>query len=286
MKISINAVIFNTFASRLVGTSALYNSLAVQKGLASAESMAGSAERALSKVPFFTNVKEATTKIMNISKTEDEVVVEINDQYIIGSINLAFNMYDRIADSSTTMIKEMGEWDKEAKQFESKWNEDVPTDNKVDNETSTFDTSEAWSKVCEEVNADKSKSTPTVHSVTYGDVTVEVSEPDVVRNIYAKDVDKQVQITALVCIREGEEIPYTLSRSMVKCICQSEFDPNYFVGGSFDLPLDIINAVRSYYGLPLFWDEKQIKEYQAEEEQKRKAAFQAKQSRSQNQQPE
>lgn len=276
MKISINAVIFNTFASRLVGTSALYNSLAVQKGLASAESMAGSAERALSKVPFFTNVKEATTKIMNISKTEDEVVVEINDQYIIGSINLAFNMYDRIADSATTMIKEMGEWDKEAKQFESKWNEDVPTDNKVDNETSTFDTSEAWSKTCEEVNADKSKSTSTVHSVTYGDVTVEVSEPDVVHTIYAKDVDKQVQVTALVCIREGEEIPYTLSRPVVNCICQSEFDPAYYVGGSFDLPLNVINAVRNYYGLPVFWNEEQVEEFKVEADKKRKADFEAK----------
>lgn len=265
MKISINAVIFNTFASRLVGTSSLYNSLAVQKGLASAESMAGSAERALSKVPFFINVKEATTKIMNISKTEDEVVVEINDQYIIGSINLAFNMYDRIADSATTMMKEIGEWDKETKAFEAEWSES-PKANESD----------AWSKVCEEVNADKSKPTPTVDSVTYGDVTVEVSEPDVVHTVYAKDVDKQVQITALVCIREGEEIPYTLSRPVVNCICQSEFDPAYYVGGSFDLPLDVINAVRNYYGLPVFWNEEQVEKFKEEADKKRRADFEAK----------
>ena len=128
MKIIVNASIFNAFAGRLVGTSATYNALAVQKGLATAESMAGSAERALSKVPFFNNVKETATKIMNISKTENEVVVEINDQYIIGSINLAFNLYDRIADSATTMFKEISEWDKETKAFESEWREDCKDD--------------------------------------------------------------------------------------------------------------------------------------------------------------
>lgn len=268
MKIIVNASIFNAFAGRLVGTSATYNALAVQKGLATAESIARSAERALSKVPFFNNVKETATKIMNISKTENEVVVEINDQYIIGSINLTFNMYDRIADSATTMIRELGEWDKEAKAFEAEWSESP--------ESPEFDTSSAWSKVCEEVNADKSKPTPTVHSVTYGNVTVEVSEPDVVHTIYAKDVDKQVQVTALVCIREGEEIPYTLSRPVVNCICQSEFDSAYYVGGSFDLPLDVVNAVRNYYDLPVFWNEEQVEKFKEESDKKRRADFEAK----------
>ena len=253
MKIIVNSSIFNAFASRLVSTSALYNSLAVQKSLAKESP---TTEDILHKIPFFHNIKEQVTKIATVTKTEDEVIVEVNDNYIIGSINLAFNLYDRVADTAVTMIKEISIWEKESKAFEAEWSE-----------SPKFDTSAAWSKVCEEVNSDKPNPIPTVHSVTYGDVTVEVSEPENVHNIYAKDVDKQVQVTSLVCIREGEEIPYILSRAMVKCICQSEFDPNYFVGGSFDLPLDVINAVRSYYGLPLFWDEKQIKEYQAKKAQ-------------------
>lgn len=248
MKISINASIFNTFASRLVGTSALYNSLAVQKGLASEESMAGSAERALSKVPFFTNVKEATTKIMNISKTEDEVVVEINDQYIIGSINLAFNMYDRIADSATTTIRELGEWDKEAKQFESKWNEDVPTDNKVDNETPTFDTSEAWSKVCEEVQTTSTKIEK-----------VEVkSSNDKTKTIYVHDLDSQVAISPLTITRDGEDTPYELSVHTVRSICQVSVDPLYYDADQFDYPLDVLNAVRTMYGIPPFFSKDQV----------------------------
>lgn len=253
MKISINASIFNTFASRLVGTSALYNSLAVQKGLASEESMAGSAERALSKVPFFTNVKEATTKIMNISKTEDEVVVEINDQYIIGSINLAFNMYDRIADSATTTIRELGEWDKEAKQFESKWNEDVPTDNKVDNETPTFDTSEAWSKVCEEVDREEVQTTSTKIE------KVEVkSSNDKTKTIYVHDLDSQVAISPLTITRDGEDTPYELSVHTVRSICQVSVDPLYYDADQFDYPLDVLNAVRTMYGIPPFFSKEQV----------------------------
>lgn len=278
MKISINAVIFNTFASRLVGTSALYNSLAVQKGLASAESMAGSAERALSKVPFFTNVKEATTKIMNISKTEDEVVVEINDQYIIGSINLAFNMYDRIADSATTMIKEMGEWDKEAKAFEAEWSE-----------SSEFDTSPAWSKVCEEVANSKvnGKVSDIIKQAGENDDhfgTTKVSSHGVklvagegqCKTVYAPDIDKQVVIKALKAYRDGESLPYELSTAIVTCICQSKSNMYFYVGGIFDLPMAVINAVRELYDLPLFPTKEEVEANEKERDERIKAEREAK----------
>ena len=254
MKISINAVIFNTFASRLVGTSALYNSLAVQKGLATAESMAGSAERALSKVPFFTNVKETATKIMTISKTESEVVVEVNDDYIIGSINLAFNMYDRIADSATTMIKEMGEWDKEAKQFESKWNEDVPTDNKVDNET-------------REVEREEVQTT----STKFEKVEVKSSN-DKTKTIYVQDLDRQVVISPLTITRDGEDTPYELSVHVVRSICQVAVDPLYYDANQFDYPLDVLNAVRTMYGIPPFFSKDQVAINVAEKEDADKLA--------------
>lgn len=274
MKISINAVIFNTFASRLVGTSALYNSLAVQKGLASAESMAGSAERALSKVPFFTNVKEQASKIATVTKTENEVIVEVNDNYIIGSINLAFNMYDRIADSATTMIKEMCEWDKEAKAFEAEWSE-----------SSEFDTSPAWSKVCEEVA--NSKVSDIIKQAGENDDhfgTTEVSSHGVklvagegkCKTVYAPDVDKQVVINALKAFRDGESIPYNISTATVACICQSESNMYFYVGGAFDLPISVINAVRELYDLPLFPTKEEVEANEKEREERNKAEREAK----------
>lgn len=291
MKIIVNASIFNAFAGRLVGTSATYNALAVQKGLATAESMAGSAERALSKVPFFNNVKETATKIMNISKTENEVVVEINDQYIIGSINLAFNLYDRIADSATTMLKEMGEWDKETKAFEAEWSE-----------SPKFDTSSAWSKVCEEVANSKvdGKGSDIIKQAGENDDhfgTTEVSSHGVklvagegkCKTVYAPDVDKQVVINALKAFRDGESLPYDISTAVVACICQSESNMYFYVGGVFDLPISVINAVRELYDLPLFPTKEEVESNEKDREVRRAAEFKAEQESKKaqdNQQPE
>ena len=236
MKIIVNASIFNTFAGRLVGTSATYNALVVQKGLATAESMAGSAERALSKVPFFNNVKETATKIFNISKTENEVVVEINDQYIIGSINLAFNLYDRIADSATTMFKEINEWDKETKAFEAEWREDCKDDGvKTD--------------IIKQAEKHDNHFVTTKQSANGIILVAGVGN---IKTVYVSDIDKQVTVNALNAYRDGEETPYRMSTATVACICQSSVDPHFFVGGTFDLPISVINAVRGLYDLPLF----------------------------------
>lgn len=273
MKIIVNASIFNAFAGRLVGTSATYNALAVQKGLATAESMAGSAERALSKVPFFNNVKETATKIFNISKTENEVVVEVNDQYIIGSINLAFNLYDRIADSATTMMKEIGEWDKETKAFEAEWSEDYTAD---------------------EVKTDIIKQAEK-HDNHFGVTKQSSNGVELVagsgkcKTVYAPDIDKQVVINALKAFRDGESIPYDLSTAIVACICQSESNMYFYVGGTFDLPISVINAVRELYDLPLFPTKEEVEANEKEREERRAAEFKAEQEAKKardNQQPE
>ena len=261
MKIIVNASIFNAFAGRLVGTSATYNALAVQKGLATAESMAGSAERALSKVPFFNNVKETATKIMNISKTENEVVVEINDQYIIGSINLAFNLYDRIADSATTMFKEISEWDKETKAFESEWREDCKAD-------------EVKTDIIKQAEKHDNHFGVTKQSANGIELVAGVGNT---KTVYVSDIDKQVTVNALNAYRDGEETPYRMSTATVACICQSSVDPHFFVGGTFDLPISVINAVRGLYNLPLFPTKEEVEANDKEREERRAAEFKAKQ---------
>ena len=261
MKIIVNASIFNAFAGRLVGTSATYNALAVQKGLATAESMAGSAERALSKVPFFNNVKETATKIMNISKTENEVVVEINDQYIIGSINLAFNLYDRIANSATTMMKEIGEWDKETKAFESEWREDCKDDG-------------VETDIIKQAEKHDNHFGVTKQSTNGIELVAGVGT---IKTVYAPDIDKQVTINALNVYRPGEEAPYRLSTATVACICQSESNLYFYVGGSFDLPICVINAVRGLYDLPLFPTKEEVKANEKDREARRAAEFKAEQ---------
>ena len=257
MKIIVNASIFNAFASRLVATSALYNSLAVQKGLAKE---VPASEDILHKIPFFHNIKEQASKIATVTKTEGEVIVEINDNYIIGSINLAFNLYDRVADAAVTMIKEIDIWEKESKIFEAEWSEnnsdEVVTDiiKQAEEGDNHFGTTKVSSKGIH-LTAGKGKC----------------------KTIYAPDIDKQIVINALTIKRDGESIPYELSAVMVSCICQSEADPCFFVGGTFDLPISVINAVRELYDLPLFPTKEEVEANEKEREERRAAEFKAEQ---------
>ena len=126
MKISINSAIFNAVAARMTSTAAKYTAIAVQKGVADSKELSGLTALA-SELPFFANLKEKATKIVTISKEAEQLNIEINDDYIIGSINLGFDLYDRVADSAVSMIKEIDIWNKESKQFEAKWAEE-PTD--------------------------------------------------------------------------------------------------------------------------------------------------------------
>ena len=247
----------------------MYNSLAVQKGLAEE---GPATEDILHKIPFFHNIKEQASKIATVTKTEDEVVVEVNDQYIIGSINLAFNLYDRVADTAVTLIKEVGIWSKESKAFDQEWstpNEEV----------------DAWSKVCEEVLKTDSS---IIKQASEGDdhfgITrvsskgIHLSAGDgKCKTIYASDIDKQIVINALVAKRDGESLPYQLSTSVVTCICQSEVDPHFYAGGTFELPLDVINAVRGLYELPLLPSKEEVEANDKARIEKREAEFKAQQ---------
>ena len=257
MKIIVNSSIFNAFASRLVSTSSLYNSLAVQKGLAKE---GPSVEDIANKIPFFHNIKEQVSKIATVTKTENEVIVEVNDNYIIGSINLAFNLYDRVADAAVTMIKEIDIWDKEAKAFEAEWSEnnsdEVVTDiiKQAEEGDNHFGTTKVSSKGVH-ITAGKGKC----------------------KTIYAPDIDKQIVINALTIKRDGETLPYELSTVIVSCICQTEVDPCFFVGGSFELPIEVINAVRELYNLPLLPSKQEAEDNYTARNEKRNAEFKAQQ---------
>lgn len=261
MKISINASILNAFASRALSTSALYNSLAVQKGLSKEQPKA---EDILHKIPFFHNIKEQASKIATISKTEDEVVVEVNDDYIIGSINLAFSLYDRVAYSAVSMLKEIDTWTKENKAFEQQWSED--------GSTKPFE--EVVSDVIKQAKASDDHFGVTKQKSNGIELVAGVGS---IKTVYASDIDKQVTINALNAYRTGEDVPYRMSTATVACICQSEANPHFFVGGTFDLPISVINAVRGLYDLPLFPTKEEVEVNDKAREERRKAEFKAEQ---------
>lgn len=250
MKISINSAIFNAVAARMTSTAAKYTAIAVQKGVADSKELSGLAALA-SELPFFANLKEKATKIVTVSKEAEQLNIEINDDYIIGSINLGFDLYDRVADSVVSMIKEIDIWNKESQQFEAKWSEEPTTADKV---------------IGIILEVERQKAThERVTGLKTDDFEVKASG-DKTDTVYVGDLDRQVIISPLVVTRAGESMPYELSIHNVRSICQVSVDPLYYDANQFDLPLDVLNAVRTTYSIPPFFTKEQVAINVAEKE--------------------
>lgn len=250
MKISINSAIFNAVAARMTSTAAKYTAIAVQKGVADSKELSGLTALA-SELPFFANLKEKATKVVTISKEAEQLNIEINDDYIIGSINLGFDLYDRVADSAVSMIKEIDIWNKESKQFEAKWAEEPTTADKVIG-------------IILEVQRAKAEH-ERVTGLKTDTLEVKASD-DKTDTVYVGDLDRQVIISPLVVTRTGESLPYELSIHNVRSICQVSVDPLYYDANQFDLPLDVLNAVRTTYSIPPFFTKEQVAINVAEKE--------------------
>lgn len=250
MKISINSAIFNAVAARMTSTAAKYTAIAVQKGVADSKELSGLAALA-SELPFFANLKEKATKIVTVSKEAEQLNIEINDDYIIGSINLGFDLYDRVADSVVSMIKEIDIWNKESQQFEAKWAEEPTTADKVIG-------------IILEVERQKATHERVTGLKTEGyEVKASGDKTD---TVYVGDLDRQVIISPLVVTRTGESLPYELSIHNVRSICQTTVDPLFYDAKQFDLPLEVLNAVRATYGIPPFFTKEQVEHNVAEKE--------------------
>ena len=260
MKITISANVFNAVAARMTSTAAKYTAIAVQKGVADSKELAGLANLA-SELPFFANIKDKVTKIVTVSKEAEALNIEINDEYIIGSINLAFNLYDRVADSAVSMIKEIDLWNKESKEFEASWREDGVADGIV-------------SDIIKQ--AEKHDNHFGVTAQTAKGIKLVAGEGNC-KTVYAPDVDKQVVINALEAHRDGEALPYKISTAIVSCICQTESNLYFYVGGTFDLPISVINAVRGLYDLPLFPTKEEVKANEEDRELRRAEKFKSEQ---------
>ena len=250
MKISINSAIFNAVAARMTSTAAKYTAIAVQKGVADSKELSGLAALA-SELPFFANLKEKATKIVTVSKEAEQLNIEINDDYIIGSINLVFDLYDRVADSVVSMVKEIDIWNKESQQFEAKWAEEPTTADKVIG-------------IILEVERAKAEH-ERVTGLKTEDYEVKASG-DKTDTVYVGDLDRQVIISPLVVTRTGESLPYELSIHNVRSICQTTVDPLFYDAKQFDLPLEVLNAVRATYGIPPFFTKEQVEHNVAEKE--------------------
>ena len=254
MKISISATVLNHFSSKFAATALILATTAEQKGLKGSH---GPIEGLMDGLPFFKNIKAEASKICNITKTDEEVIFEINDEYIKGSIDLSCNLYERLAAPVCEAIHQVKNWSAHVDSFNSEWEEQP--------ETKEEPTTDKVIGIIPEVQRAKAEH-ERVTGLKTDTLEVKAADDKPSAPIYVGDLDRQVMISALVVTRAGEDIPYELSFLNVRSICQTTVDPLYYDAKQFDLPLEVLNAVRATYSIPPFFTKEQVAINVAEKE--------------------
>lgn len=148
MKISIAKTTVNHFATRMAKLGVvLHREVLEQDGIKLDD------KGLLNDLPFFGNIKDYMDKTVTISKTESTVDIVINEQFLQEYMDIAFNLYERVAKHAVGLAAESKRFMVEMTDFDSKWspvsspepegvsNEPVPTEPtiEVEFETSQFD---------------------------------------------------------------------------------------------------------------------------------------------------
>lgn len=254
MKISISAAVLNHAAAKFSATALLIAAVGKDKGVLE---NTGSSEELSGMLPFFHNFKSEVSKICKVTKGEEEVTFEINDEYIKGSIDLSCNLYERLASPVFEAARQLKNWSAHVDSFNSEWEEQP--------ETKEEPTTDKVIGIILEVQRAKAEH-ERVTGLKTDTLEVKAAEDKPSAPIYVGDLDRQVMISALVVTRAGEDIPYELSFLNVRSICQTTVDPLYYDAKQFDLPLDVLNAVRTTYSIPPFFTKEQVAINVAEKE--------------------
>ena len=241
MKISISAAVLNHMASKSSATALLIAAVGKDKGVLK---NTGSSEDLSSMLPFFHNFKNEVSKICKVTKGEEEVTFEINDEYVKGSIDLSCNLYERLAAPIFESIRQLKNWSTNMNKFNSEWEE-----------------------------KHEEKEEPTTSEKVMGIILEVKTSDNKTDTVYVGDLDRQVIISPLVVTRDGESLPYVLSIHKVRSICQVSVDPLYYDANQLDLPLDVLNTVRTTYGIPPFFTKEQVAINVAEKETTDKLAY-------------
>ena len=79
------------------------------------------AEKFVSNLPFFSNIKEKATKVATLTKTDDEVIISVNEEYLTECVQAAervtLKLLKPIADAACIF----GEEEENQEAFEAKW---------------------------------------------------------------------------------------------------------------------------------------------------------------------
>lgn len=119
MKISISRNVLAHLTSTVAATGAIYVTKLDEKGFLDGVKNTDF----LDNIMFFKNIKEVQKKVFTVTKTADEVTLQINEEFLKDAITLTGKYYNIISDGLIQLVDDLKGFDKEVKDFDSKWSE-------------------------------------------------------------------------------------------------------------------------------------------------------------------
>ena len=231
MKLVISKAVVNGVVTRL---GQLGFKVAVEFESATGEKLDTTDGNPLHDIPLFHKIENVVSKAVTVTRSDSEVTIDVNDQFVNDYVNLTFNAYEALVSPLMQCALVLKEHMNAVSEFQKKWQEDaveVPADlfNTNVGATPSDDTESAGSKELfgwslTNPNKDVSFSFRVVNPDTLDDVTV---------------------VHDLKAVRYGQEL--MVSAISIQTICESKASLQE-TARRCGYPITLIKAIREYFG--------------------------------------
>lgn len=79
------------------------------------------AEKFVTKLPFFSNIKEKATKVATLTKTDDEVIISVNEEYLTECVQAAERVTLKLLKPLADIACIFGDEEENQEAFDAKW---------------------------------------------------------------------------------------------------------------------------------------------------------------------
>lgn len=187
------------------------------------------AEEFATKLPFFSNIKEKVTKVATLTKTDDEVIISVNEEYLTECVQAAERVTIKLLKPIADIACIFGDEEENQEAFDAKWFPKEESETIV--ETKVVPTTDVPVEVRSET--------------TYHGWKLELS--DFAPEPFFTDENYENHIVVHFITATKEESSIQVSQTKVKRILGST-KTLLETAKALELPVSLVKAVRAFYG--------------------------------------
>lgn len=195
------------------------------------------AEQFAAKLPFFSNIKEKATKVATLTKTDDAVVIGINEEYLNDCVKAAERVTLKLLKPLADVVCIFGDEEEASEALEAKW---FPKEDTAEPtvETQSIDANDVPTEIRSEV--------------TYHGWNIEVSEFSPEPFFLDESYEDHIVIHFLTATKDSSSIQ--IPQGKVKRVLGSA-STLLETAKEQELPVSLVKAVRAFYGQEPLVDE-------------------------------